>query len=437
MMALDLSLIRSQFPALQRPAIFLDNPAGTQVARHTLERMSTYLIDHNANHGGAFATSRLSDQVVDEARAAAADLLNASRTEEIVFGPNMTSLTFNISRSIGRMLDPGDEIVVTRLDHDANITPWVMMAQDRGCRVRWVDFHPEDGMLDMDDMKAALESGPRLVAVGYASNALGTINPVEGIIQMAKQAGALVYIDAVQYAPHGPIDVQKLGCDFLVCSSYKFFGPHMGILYGRYDLLDELTAYRVRPAPADPPGKFETGTGNFEGMAGVLGALDYLGWVGETFGEEYAEKYGSRGRSRDDETVADRRADLPLQGRCLRLKQAMSAIRAYEFELARALLDVLEETPGVTVYGPTDRRLLEERVPTVSFTLKGKSPRQVAEELDTDNIYVWDGNYYALAVTERLGLEGSGGMVRVGPVHYNTVEEIEMFGKALRNIAVK
>jgi len=417
-MTLDITAIRAQFPALQRPAIFLDNPAGTQVARHTLERMSTYLIDHNANHGGAFATSRLSDQVVDEARAAAADLLNASRTEEIVFGPNMTSLTFNISRSLGRMLDPGDEIVVTRLDHDANITPWVMMAQDRGCRVRWVDFHPEDGMLDMDDMKAALESGPRLVAVGYASNALGTINPVEGIIQMAKQAGTLVYIDAVQYAPHGPIDVQKLGCDFLVCSSYKFFGPHMGVLYGRYDLLDELTAYKVRPAPADPPGKFETGTGNFEGMAGVLGTLDYLEWVGETFGEPYLEKYAGK-----------------YQGRRLKLKQAMGDILAYEFELARTLLDVLEETPGVTVYGPTDRRRLEERVPTVSFTLKDKSPRQVAEELDKHNIYVWDGNYYALAVTERLGLEDSGGMVRVGPVHYNTVEEIHRFGEALGRIS--
>ncbi len=177
-MTLDITAIRAQFPALQRPAIFLDNPAGTQVARHTLERMSTYLIDHNANHGGAFATSRLSDQVVDEARAAAADLLNASRTEEIVFGPNMTSLTFNISRSLGRMLDPGDEIVVTRLDHDANITPWVMMARDRGCRVRWVDFHPEDGTLDLESFQKALEGRPRLVAFGYASNALGTINPV-------------------------------------------------------------------------------------------------------------------------------------------------------------------------------------------------------------------------------------------------------------------
>jgi cysteine desulfurase family protein (TIGR01976 family) len=417
-MTLDLPTIRGQFPALERPAIFLDNPAGTQVAKPCLQRVGAYLVEHNANHDGAFATSRASDAVVDEARAAAADFLNASRPEEIVFGPNMTSLTFNFSRALGRWLEPGDEIVVTRLDHDANITPWVMLAEDRGLRVRWVDFHTEDGTLDMEDMQRALQDRPRLVAVGYASNALGTINPVAKIVEMAKQAGALTFIDAVQYAPHGPIDVQRLGCDFLVCSAYKYFGPHVGVLYGRYDLLDELTAYKVRPAPADPPGKFETGTGNFEGYAGVLGALDYLEWVGENFGGQYEDKYQDR-----------------YQGRALKLKQAMSAIRSYEYELSRALLDVLEETPGVTVYGPTDRRQLEERVPTVSFTMKGLHPRRVAEELDKENIYVWDGNYYALAVTERLGLEDGGGMVRVGPVHYNTVEEIHRFGEALRRIA--
>ncbi len=417
-MTLDLPTIRGQFPALERPAIFLDNPAGTQVAKPCLQRVGAYLVEHNANHDGAFATSRASDAVVDEARAAAADFLNASRPEEIVFGPNMTSLTFNFSRALGRWLEPGDEIVVTRLDHDANITPWVMLAEDRGLRVRWVDFHTEDGTLDMEDMQRALQDRPRLVAVGYASNALGTINPVAKIVKMAKQAGALTFIDAVQYAPHGPIDVQRLGCDFLVCSAYKYFGPHVGVLYGRYDLLDGLTAYKVRPAPSDPPGKFETGTGNFEGYAGVLGALDYLEWVGENFGGQYEDKYQDR-----------------YQGRALKLKQAMSAIRSYEYELSRALLDVLEETPGVTVYGPTDRRQLEERVPTVSFTMEGLHPRRVAEELDKENIYVWDGNYYALAVTERLGLEDGGGMVRVGPVHYNMLEEIHSFGEALAQIA--
>ena len=413
-MPLELSTIRAQFPALRRPAIFLDNPAGTQVAQPVLERITTYLTEHNANHGGAFATSVESDAILDEAHAAMADLLNAARPQEIIFGLNMTTLTLHISRSIARTWKEGDEIVVTRLDHDANITPWVLAAEDRGVSVRWVDFHPEDGTLDLEEMQRALEAKPRLVAVGYASNALGTINPVHKIVQMAHEAGALAYVDAVQYAPHGPIDVQALGCDFLVCSAYKFFGPHQGILYGRYELLEELKAYKVRPAPNDLPGKWMTGTQSHEGIAGVLGAVEYLEWVGATFGEEYAEKYAG--------VFTERR---------LRLKQAMTGIRAAEYEISRTLLDVLEETPGVTIYGLTDRRRLEERVPTVSFTLKGWHPRRVAEELDKENIYVWDGNYYALAVTERLGLEDKGGMVRVGPVHYNTVGEIERFGKAL------
>jgi cysteine desulfurase family protein (TIGR01976 family) len=417
-MTLDLRLIRAQFPALQKKAIFLDNPAGTQVSRRTIERMNAYLVECNANHDGAFATSRQSDALVDEARAAAADFLNASRPQEIVFGPNMTSLTFNLSRSLARWLNPGDEIVITRLDHDANITPWAMMAEDRGCRLRWVDFNPEDGHLDLGELEAALSGRPRLLAVGYASNALGTINPLAKIIPLARQAGALVFVDAVQYAPHGPIDVQGLDPDFLVCSAYKFFGPHAGILFGKYELLEALPAYRVRPAPATPPGKFETGTANFEGIAGVLGALEYLEWLGETFGADFSERYGES-----------------FSGRRLRFKQAMAAIRAYEFDLTRALLEVLEETPGVTVHGPRDLRRLEERVPTVSFTIKGWHPRQVAAALDQRGIYVWDGNYYALSVTERLGLEESGGMVRVGPVHYNTAEEIERFGEALREVA--
>ena len=417
-MPLDVSTIRAQFPALCKPVIFLDNPGGTQIAQTAIDRMNAYLVENNANHGGAFRTSRESDAVLDEARAALADFFNAARPEEIVFGNNMTSLTFTLSRAIARTWDTGDEIVVTRLDHDANITPWVMAAQDRGCTVRWVDFHPEDGTLDLGAFSKALEGRPKLVAVGYASNALGTINPVAKIIQMAHEAGAWVYVDAVQYAPHGPIDVQALDCDFLVASSYKFFGPHAGALYGRYELLDELTAYKVRPAPDDPPDKFETGTQNHEGIAGMLGAVEYLEWVGKTFGGDYLEKYGER-----------------YQGRRLHLKQAMADIRAYEYELSRALLDVLEETPGVTIYGIADRRRLDERVPTVSFTLKDRHPRQVAEELDKQDVYVWDGNYYALAVTECLGLEDNGGLVRVGPVHYNTLKEIHRFGEALERSA--
>ncbi len=417
-MPLDLSMIRSQFPALQQQAgvIFFDNPGGTQIARPSLDRINAYLTQHNANHGGAFTSSQKSDAVLDEAHAAMADLYNAARPEEIIFGNNMTTLTLHISRSIARAWNPGDTIVVTRLDHDANVTPWILAAQDRGVNVRWVDFDVEDGTLKLDDFAAALELHPRLVAVGYASNALGTINPVKKLIQMAHAAGAQVYIDAVQYAAHGPIDVQDLGCDFLISSAYKFFGPHAGILYGRDDLLEQLFAYKVRPAPNHLPGRFETGTQNHEGIAGVLGAIEYLQWVGQTFGQDYGEKYRDR-----------------FSGRRLDLKQAMSAIRAYEFEISRAVLGVLEELPGVRIYGLTDARRLEERVPTFAFTLQGWRPRQVAEALAQQNICVWDGNYYAINVTERLGVEEQGGMVRVGPVHYNTLDEVarlkEVLGK--------
>ncbi len=417
-MTLDPARIRACFPALTSPDVYLDNPGGTQVPHHVIDRMVDYLVTKNANHEGAFATSRASDALVDEARRAAADFFNASRPEEIVFGANMTTLTFHLSRSLALGLQPGDEIVVTRLDHDANISPWLRVAEDRGCVVRWLDFDVEDGTLRLDQLDALLTPRTRLVACGYASNALGTINPVAHIIARARQAGALTYIDAVHYAPHAPIDVQALGCDFLVASAYKFFGPHVGVLYGRYDLLEALPAYRIRPAPSLPPGKFETGTGNFEGLAGVLGALDYLTWVGETFGGEHAERYRPT-----------------FDGRRLLLKQAMSAIRAHEIEMGGALLTELSSIPGLTIYGLSDPRRLDQRAPTVSFTLAGREPRAVAEALGRQGIYAWDGNYYALAVTERLGLEGTGGMVRVGLAHYNTLQEIERLGTALRRIA--
>jgi cysteine desulfurase family protein (TIGR01976 family) len=413
-MTLDLSQIRSQFPALDKDVIFFDNPAGTQVAKPVLERINQYLVEMNANVHGAFLTSRASDQLLNDARAACADFYNASRSEEIVFGPNMTSLTFNFSRSLAKLFNPGDEIVVTRLDHDANITPWTMMAEDCGCKIRWVDFDVENGKLRLDTLESALLHKPKLVAVGYASNALGTINPVKQISQMAHNAGALVYIDAVQYAPHGPIDVQDLACDFLVSSAYKFFSTHVGVLYGRYDLLDELKAYKVRPADDFPPDKFETGTKNHEGIAGVLGAMEYLEWVGETFGRVYTEKYQGR-----------------YQGRGLRLKQAMAAIRAYEYEVSRTMIETLKAVPELRLYGPDDIQQLESRVPTFAFTMDGFTPRQIAEKLGNENIYVWDGNYYALAVTERLGVEESGGMVRVGPVHYNSLDEIKRLGEVL------
>lgn len=414
-MALALSEIRDQFPAVSRPVIYFDNPGGTQIARQSLARMLDYLENTNANHGGHFATSRASDALVEEARLAAAEFLNAARPEEIIFGPNMTSLTFRISRALGQTFNAGDTVVVTRLDHDGNIMPWVRMAEDRQMNVRVVDFDPETGMLDMNQLTQLMEERPKLVAVGYASNALGTINPLRQIIRLAHQAGALVYVDAVQYAPHGPIDVQALGCDFLVCSAYKFFGPHLGVLYGHYDLLDSLNAYRVRPAPADPPGKFETGTNNFEGIAGLLGALEYLEWVGKTFGDELVDLFSE-----------------DYQGRRLTFKTAMSAIRSYEYELSRAFLETLTQIPGLRIYGPQHPRRLDLRVPTFSFTIEGHSAESVAQALGDQNIYVWDGNFYALSVTQRLGLEyPGGGLIRAGAVHYNTIEEIHKLGEAL------
>jgi len=416
-MQTDIKLIRAQFPALNRPEIFFDNPGGTQIARPSLDRINDYYLLCNANHGGAFATSRESDAVLDAAHAAVADLLNAARPEEIIFGNNMTTLTLHISRSISRSWQPGDEIVLTRLDHDANYTPWVLAARDRGVTVREVRFHPEDGTLDLDDLRAKLQGRPKLLAVGYASNALGTINPLEQIIPLAHAAGALVYVDAVQYVPHGPVDVQALDCDFLVTSSYKWFGPHAGMLYGKYDLLNELFAYKVRPAGDDLPHKFETGTQNHEAIAGVLGAVEYLEWFGKNFGADLVATFGTR--------YADRR---------LVLKQAMKALHRGETEISRTLLEVLQETPGVRLYGITDASRLEERVPTYSFTLQGRHSHQVAEALGKRGIFVWDGNYYALNVTTDLGLEGSGGMVRVGPVHYNTVKEVMRFAEALREI---
>lgn len=417
-MSLDPALVRSQFPALSRSTIFLDNPGGTQVAKQTLESLQAYLLECNANHGGVFPTSVESDGRVYAARSAMADFLNASQPEEIVFGPNMTTLTYNISRALGRTFHPGDTLLVTRLDHDANISPWLQIAEDRGCKVRWIDFHPEDGTLNLKELQKALEDRPRLLAVGYASNALGTINPLKTIIPLAHTAGALVYVDAVQYAPHGPIDVTDLDCDFLACSAYKFFGPHAGILYGKYELLDKLEAYRVRPAPARPPEKFETGTANFEAICGTHGALNYFEWLGSTSASDYGEVFAGR-----------------YEGRRLVYKQAMAAIQAYEMDLNRAILDGLLSVTGLDLFGLTDVFKQDQRVPTFSFTLKGWKPVEVARHLSEAGINVWNGNFYAKAVTERLGLENNGGLVRVGATHYNTLDEINWLNSALKALA--
>lgn len=391
-----------------QPAIFLDNPGGTQVPQSVIDAMAGYLTHANANRGGAFATAERSDAILDDAHAAMADLLGAASPDEIVFGPNMTTLTFAVSRALGRELGPGDEIVVTRMDHDANISPWLLLAEDRGATVRWADFDVEDYTLDMAGLRNLLNERTKIVAIGYASNATGTVHDVATITRWAHDVGALVFVDAVQYVPHGPVDVQALGCDLLACSAYKFFGPHIGVLYGRYDLLERLRAYKVRPAKNKPPYKFETGTQNHEGIAGALAAVEYLAGLGGLPG------------------AATRREQIHA---------GMAALRAYDHVLSAAILDQLDGIPGLRVHGITDRSRLDERVPTVSFSWEGHHPRAVAEALGRAGIFVWDGNYYALSVTERLGLEGQGGMVRVGAVHYNTLTEIERLGDALRRMA--
>lgn len=416
---IDPRAVRAHFPALDPsrrgspPPVFFDNPAGTQIAAESLARMNDYLLRMNANHDGAFRTSRESDALVLEVRAALADFLGASRPQEICFGQNMTSLTFHLSRSLTRWLAPGDEVVVTRLDHDANVAPWLLAARDRDCVVRWVDFDTGDCTWNAGALAQAITPRTRIVAVGYASNATGTINPVADAVRLAHDAGALCFVDAVHYAPHNRIDVAALGCDFLVCSAYKFFGPHTGILWGRLDLLERLEAYKVRPASDTPPGKWETGTQSFESIAGVLGAIEYLEWMGRTFGA------APGGRASRKEALC----------------AAMEAIHAYETGLSRLMLDGLASIKGLAIHGIVDRGSLDRRVATYAFTMRGLHPRAVCERLDAAGINAWDGNYYAREVTTRLGLEGQGGMVRVGAVHYTTEDEVRKLVSCLESIA--
>ncbi len=398
---LDISAIRKQFPSLLqiqngKPVVYFDNPGGTQVPQTVIDAMVHYLLRDNANHGGAFPTSRRSDAVLEEAHLAMADMLGAASSSEIVFGSNMTTLTMGLSRALAQWVKPGDEVIVTRLDHDANISPWMLLARDAGATLRWVDFHPEDCSLNMDDLERQLSKKTKIVACGLASNAVGTINDVEMISTMAHAFGALVFVDAVQYAPHGPTDVQALGCDFLVCSAYKFFGPHEGVLYGKYDLLDRLPAYKVRPADNRPPHKFETGTQNHEGIAGTLAAVEYLASIS-----------GDSGARRE------------------RILSSLKRIQDYERGLVTHLIKGLQRIKGLRIYGITEPDRFDVRVPTVAFRVDGFSPRRIAEALGERGIFVWDGNYYALAVTERLGVEDKGGMVRAGLVHYNTIEEVD------------
>jgi cysteine desulfurase family protein (TIGR01976 family) len=417
--SVDFAPFRLRFPALARAVegrvpTFLDNPAGTQVPQELIDAMTAYFLEANANLGGAFRTSRASTDLFGRAHAAMADLLGAASPDEIVFGQNMTTLTFAISRAIGRTLQPGDEVVITQLDHDANVAPWLAL-EERGATIRTVGIHAEDCTLDMDDLRATIGPRTRVVAVTHCSNLVGSIVDAREVCRLARAVGAISYIDAVQYAAHAPIDVQAIGCDFLACSSYKFFGPHLGIVYGTRARLEALRPYKVRPAHNEPPGAYETGTLNFEGCAGLLGTFTYL----ESIGRAAAAAAG----------VA-----APEQRREL-LRLALAAIRQYERTLGARLIEGLERIRGVRIWGIVDRSRLDERVPTVSFTLEGHHPEAIAARLAADEIYVWSGNSYAPSLTQRLGLEGHGGVVRVGPVHYNTPEEIERVVAAVARIA--
>lgn len=410
-MTLDIAAIRAEFPALAVeddgvPRAYLDAPGGTQVCRSAIARMVEHLETGTANSGGAFRTAVATDALSERAHEAMADLLGAD-SAEIAFGPNMTSLTLAVARALGRRFSAGDEILVTRLDHDANVAPWLLLARDLGLEVRWLDFSPETGRLDLAALPALIGPRTRLVAVGAASNALGTVSDLAEIVRIVRAGSkALIYVDAVQSVPHLVTDVRAIGCDFLACSPYKFFGPHQGVLWGRDALLEELDVYKLRPSPSKPAAvRFETGTPSYESQAGTLGTVEHLARVGEM-----ADPASNRTTRRD------------------RLVAAMAAIAAHERSLGDRFLAGLETLPKARLYGPATT---EARVPTFSMTIEGRTARDAAERLAERNIFVWSGNFYAVEAIRRLGLEESGGLLRIGFCHYSTIAEVDRLIEAL------
>ncbi len=412
--ALDLAWVRSQFPALAQsvtgqPAVFLDGPGGTQVPQRVIDAIADYLAHNNANSGGAYATSRNTDRMIAEARLAMGDFLNCD-ADEIVFGPNMTTLTFAMGRALGRELGPGDEIVLTLLDHDANFSPWKAL-EEKGVVIRTVKFHEADCTLDMDDLASKVGKRTKLVAVGYASNAVGTINNVAEVVRLARQAGALSYIDAVHYAPHGAIDVRSLGCDFLVCSTYKFFGPHMGVLYGKREHLKRLRPYKVRPNTDNIPNCWEWGTLNHECIAGIKACVDY--W------EELGRMVTGLG---------------PPETRQGAIIAAHEAIHRHELTMMEKMIEGLRVIPGLKLYGISDPERFRSRCATFVVRIEGHTPLELATKLGERGFFTWDGNYYAVNLTEQLDVERLGGFLRIGLVHYNTIEEVQRLIGALQEI---
>ena len=408
-----ITAVRSSFPALAvrddgRARIYLDAPGGTQVCEPAIRQMVAHLEGGTANAGGCFASSVETDRVSREAHLAMADLLGGD-AGEIAFGPNMTSLVLALSRALAQDWAADDEIVLTRLDHDANVMPWLLVARDRGVTVRWLDFDPTTGTLDLDALPALLNERTRLVAVGGASNALGTVNDLAAIVTMVRAGcDAIIHVDAVQWVPHLPTDVSGLGCDLLTCSPYKVFGPHQGVLWGKRDLLNRIGAYKLRPSPSQPPAtRFETGTPSFEGQAGVLGAINYLEWLGLQIS-----------------------SDAPNSRRA-RLLAAMEGIASYEQQLGERLLAGLRSIKGLKLWGPPT---MEGRVPTFAFTLANHTPAAIAEHLAARGIFAWAGHFYAVEVVARLGLAESGGLLRVGLCHYNTADEADKLIAALAEL---
>ena len=409
----DVNHWRARFPALNReidgrPVVYFDGPAGSQVPQSVVDAVSAYLTGANANCGGVFATSRETDELLDQAHRAVADFLGSPDADTVAFGPNMTTLTLALARAMSQTWKAGDEVVVTLLEHDANFTPWVQAARDAGATVREVAIRRDDCTLDLDDLQSKLNDRTRLVAVGAASNAVGTINPLREIADRVHAVGAQLFVDAVHYAPHGSIDVQAWDCDFVTCSAYKFFGPHVGILWGKREPMVELPAYKLRPATNELPGRWMTGTQNHEGIAGTMAAIDYLAEIGRAH----------------DPAASDRPSALAA---------AYSAIVGYERTLVRHMLESLAEVKDLRVWGITDLDRLAERVPTVAITHSRRTPQEIAQHLADRGIFVWHGNYYALPLTESLGLEPEG-MVRIGQLHYNTRDEIDRLIQVLQEL---
>jgi cysteine desulfurase family protein (TIGR01976 family) len=405
----DVDAVRAQFPSLAlkdggRPRVYFDNPAGTQVPQQVIDRTVETLTRCNANLGGYFSTTQEAGALVDAAHQACADFYNAASPREIVFGQNMTTLTLHMSRCLGKAWKRGDEIVLSRMDHDANVSPWLLLADDLGLNVRWMDFNAETYEFPDDALSKVLNEKTKLVALGLASNCTGTVNDVKRFAAEARAAGALVYVDAVQYAPHYAIDVQSLGADVVVSSAYKWFGPHQGIMWAREDLLNKTFAYKVRPAGDELPHKFETGTLSHEGIAGCLGAIEYL----EQFGQG--------------------------QARSQRIASSWERLATYEQGLTLGLIEGLREFKGLTIRGITSANAMHRRVPTVSFTLDGHHPDQLAQGFAAKNIFVWSGHNYAIEPVTRMGLMDKGGVLRIGLAHYNTEAEVQILLQALHGM---